>query len=1133
MRISGLVVQIAADITKLRAGLNQATAGVRAFKANVEGVAGGISKQFDAVVESIKGISPELAGVSRSASTVVSGLAAALGGAAIASVRAAAAAEQTAVAYERLVGSAEEAARLLQQVNRFADVTPFTNTEVQEAGRQLLGLGFNAQQVIPMLTAVGDAASGMGRGAAGMDTIIRALGKMSASSKVTGQAMAMIGDMGYNAWKPLAETLGVSIPEAMKRVSAGAVDASTGIRALLMGMATDFSGMMDAQSKTLTGLFSTMQGVGKSVMARMGQDIADALDLSGVADSAIASLNKIKEWAEGGGFARVLQEIQKNVGLLAGAFAGMLAPAILKAATALRVGLLLPMIKFIAVGAVIGTALQSLGMQFGSWQSAITVTTQAVTGIIQVLRGLIRISASVITGIAEMVMALYTMGTNMLSIGTAIKKAMTFDFSGARAELASMGTQWQAWYQNAAARTGALFADGISDVVGGAVTVGRTVQQIFTSGMDGAAAAITAAGGAAALSLDDLLRMFQDMTFGATVEVTGTGQAVDQLKAVQEMLRSLDASRELGQMGIEQYSAALRDMAAGLQQTLSRQTPLTAAWTETAETLIRVQQAMAKVQPEALSRGLEMLTARYEAGHLSATAYASALQDLRLEANALVESTRVESAGLGADAFLASMEVMEKALRSTFQMASGQIDLLSAQLSAGVVDLQAYSAGMRGIEAELLQLQATLPATSAAWVQVQRTIEGIRRDATRPLFERMQQRMETLSLSLQLGGISVEHYKNSLSGMLLEMEAQLPLLEMGTEAWTEMARAILRVREQIEQLDPAKVKDFMTELDRARQAAEGLGLALLAIDTRQLLASLGRVADEVGNIASQIPGGEGVEKISKVLASTFKIGQAVVNYLKSNKREIQREYEDLSKSLSMVLLTSDIATITRKKRGGFAGMLGVQQYALEINELALGIARALDQGVMSAVQGSIKGILTGSESWLDDLQTGIRDAITAAITEAVLQGALIKGAFGTLLNDLTAQLTQGQMGAAALTIERIAKMVPSLAAVLQDILSPLRGAMASLSGSAAEASRGIAAMTAQLTNVPSGMRVALARFEASIPEPAGAAAGTVEIHFSGPVYGSPDLETRIRTAITTAQREESLARYGSPVATYP
>jgi tape measure domain-containing protein len=1133
MRISGLVVQIAADITKMRAGLAQATAGVRAFQQNVEGVAGGISKQFDAVAQSIKGISPELAETSRTAGAVVAGLAAALGGAAIASVRAAAAAEQTAVAYERLVGSAEEAARLLQQINRFADVTPFSNTEVQEAGRQLLGLGFQAQQVIPMLTAVGDAASGMGRGAQGMDTIIRALGKISASSKVTGEAIAMIGDMGYNAWKPLAETLGVSIPEAQKRVSAGAVDASTGIRALLMGMATDFSGMMDAQSKTLSGLFSTMQGVGASAMARMGQDIADALDLSGVADSAIASLNKIKEWAEGGGFARVLQEIQKNVGLLAGAFAGMLAPAILKAAVALRVGMLIPMAKFIAVGAVLGTSLQSMGVQFGSWQSAIVITGRSLAVFGQVLAGIVQTAAGVVSALAQVAVAKYTLARTIGSVMEAMAKASTMDFTGARRALAEIGGQWESFLWSASINTGGLFADGIQNLISGFSSGFDLLQDLTRQGMNGAANAITAAGGAAALSLDDLLRMFQDMTFGATVEVTGAGQAVDQLKAVQEMLQALDASRQLGQMGIEQYTSALRDMAAGLAQTLSRQTPLTAAWTETAETLLRVQEAMAKVQPEALSRGLELLTARYEAGHLSASAYATALQDLRTQAAALVESSRVEASGLGADAFLQSMEVMEKTLTSTFQLAGGQIDLLSAQISAGVIDLDAYAEGMRAIEQELLALQQVLPATSAAWVQVQRTIEGIRRDAKRPVFERMQQQMETLSLSLQLGGISVDHYKTSLSEMLLQMEAQLPLLELGTEAWTEMARAILRVREQIEQLDPAKVKDFMTELDRARQAAEGLATALLAIDTTQLLASLGRVADEVGQIASQIPGGVKVAAIAKILGTSFKIGQAVVDYLRSNAREVQKEYQDLSKSLSMVLLTSDIATITRRKRGGFAGMLGVQQYALEINELALGIARALDQGVMSAIQSSIKGILTGSDTWLDDLQTGIRDAISAAITEAVLQGALIKGAFGTLLNELTQQLTQGQMGAAALTIERIAQMVPSLAAVLQDILSPLRGAMASLSGSAADASRGIAAMTAQLTNVPSGMRVALARFEASIPEPAAAGSGTVEIHFSGPVYGTPDLETRIRTAITTAQREESLARYGSPVATYP
>ena len=80
----------------------------------------------------------------------------------------------------------------------------------------------------------------------------------------------------------LAEEIGVSVPEAMSMVSKGAIDAATGISALVNGMEQSFGGMMDQQSQTISGTWSTlMDGIEQSV-AQVGMRIAEALNITGI-----------------------------------------------------------------------------------------------------------------------------------------------------------------------------------------------------------------------------------------------------------------------------------------------------------------------------------------------------------------------------------------------------------------------------------------------------------------------------------------------------------------------------------------------------------------------------------------------------------------------------------------------------------------------------------------------------------------------------------------------------------------------------------------------------------------------------------------------------------------------------------
>lgn len=170
----------------------------------------------------------------------------------------ASAAETTEISFTTMLGSAEKAEDMMDTLADFAARTPFELSGLQDATRQLLAYGFTAEEVVPMLTAVGDATAALGTGQYGIEAVTRALGQMQTRGKVSAEEMLQLTEAGIPAWKYLAEAIGTDTAGAMEQVSKGAIDASTGIKALTDGMERDFGGMMESQSKTLAGLASNL-----------------------------------------------------------------------------------------------------------------------------------------------------------------------------------------------------------------------------------------------------------------------------------------------------------------------------------------------------------------------------------------------------------------------------------------------------------------------------------------------------------------------------------------------------------------------------------------------------------------------------------------------------------------------------------------------------------------------------------------------------------------------------------------------------------------------------------------------------------------------------------------------------------
>lgn len=374
----------------------------------------------------------ETLSASKAAVMSIAGVAASLGALGVKAVQAAGNFQQVQAAMTNMLGSAERAKNLLGQLQDFAAKTPFEFNDVAAASQKFLAFGFTAEQIIPTLKAVGDAAAGVGLGKEGIDRITLALGQMAAKSKVQSDEMLQLTEAGIPAWQMLADKIGTSVPQAMDMVSKGAVDAQTGLQALVGGMEEKFGGMMDQQAQTITGTWSNMMdGLSQSAIA-VGQQISDALNLPDLFSSLGDSLQQFANLVKNQGIGEALsQMIPPEVKVAAAGLATALTVATIPALQSFALNAKLaaaPLAGSFLKG--LNTLKNALATIPPGMAAATTSFTLMKTGAVSARTGLLSFASSlkgaimslpqVISGIGRLVLAFGPLGLVVAAVGAAI-----------------------------------------------------------------------------------------------------------------------------------------------------------------------------------------------------------------------------------------------------------------------------------------------------------------------------------------------------------------------------------------------------------------------------------------------------------------------------------------------------------------------------------------------------------------------------------------------------------------------------------------------------------------------------------------------------------------------------------------
>lgn len=182
--------------------------------------------------------------------------------------------QQTEMAFKTMLQSEEKADALMKQMIHTAAITPFGVEDVTEGAKQLLAFNVAAEDVNKTLIGLGDVAAGMGLN---LKDLVMLYGTTIAKGKMDTMDLYQFLNRGIPIADELAKVMGLdlnnAIGEVQKQIKAGKVTSDIFIQAMqsMTAEGSKFGGLMEAQSKTITGQISNIEDAIEQMFNDLGK----------------------------------------------------------------------------------------------------------------------------------------------------------------------------------------------------------------------------------------------------------------------------------------------------------------------------------------------------------------------------------------------------------------------------------------------------------------------------------------------------------------------------------------------------------------------------------------------------------------------------------------------------------------------------------------------------------------------------------------------------------------------------------------------------------------------------------------------------------------------------------------------
>ena len=208
------------------------------------------------------------------------------------------------ISFATLFKGEDKAKQYLADLVQMANTTPFLYDDLTAMSKTLATYGYDDTSILPVLQTIGDAGAALGQSTSDMNAVATAIGRMKSSNKTTLEYLNILNDRGIGAVGMLADAYGVDQGTVYSMISKGKIAGQDAARIILDALTESFSGSMEAQSKTFSGITSPIEGLQQELDTAMGE---------GYNAARMQGLEAQKDWL-GGESGQDMQEAYKAIG---------------------------------------------------------------------------------------------------------------------------------------------------------------------------------------------------------------------------------------------------------------------------------------------------------------------------------------------------------------------------------------------------------------------------------------------------------------------------------------------------------------------------------------------------------------------------------------------------------------------------------------------------------------------------------------------------------------------------------------------------------------------------------------------------------------------------------------------------
>lgn len=228
----------------------------------------------------VKGLGGKLGSIAKTGLTAFTGLITASGTALVGlgaiGVKYNSEMEQYMSSFTTMLGSADKAAKHLDDLKKFAAKTPFELGDLAKASTTLQAFGTDVEDINPILKMLGDISLGNKEKFNGLALVF---GQVQSQGKLMGQDLMQMINQGFNPLQIISEKTGKSMSELKDEMSKGQISFEMVSDAMKTATSEGgkFYNAMEGQSKTLVGQWSTLKDNIGALLGDMFTSVSDTL----------------------------------------------------------------------------------------------------------------------------------------------------------------------------------------------------------------------------------------------------------------------------------------------------------------------------------------------------------------------------------------------------------------------------------------------------------------------------------------------------------------------------------------------------------------------------------------------------------------------------------------------------------------------------------------------------------------------------------------------------------------------------------------------------------------------------------------------------------------------------------------